>query len=672
MYNEKTNTIEILVPSDSWIGGGWYGFSLQSISTEVGKYPDANITLLINNLGGDVSEALAIRAYLEQEAAKGKSIKAKFVGFSASAATVMVMAIGVERTMDEYSYVLIHNAHGLGYGEAKDLQDAANDLQKFTDTIANIYAAIGTKTATKMAEVMDAAQWLSAKECLALGIIDSIVKGTSETQMTAQNNKVIIKNKNLPPMNTTPENQEGMMEKAFRRVMASMGISANNIAPTPQNQIVATDELPTDTPEMETETPEAATSIANNAVTTPTNTPMSIIQPTMDQPKNIGLTVTNNFAFKRAKVGNATKVVPIAKPRQKLNQVEAYFVKHMLGQDLPKNCGCGDVPNNLDHLNWTAISAELGDQVVEIANEIVINRFARTFGNGIPTSWGYIRDREYTNIQASFGEFLQPWGCDFNPKGLTTFDLVKNIPRAVKGDLALCDGALAQSYFNYLLNESHSPFEHPLAMWLAERMVEQAAIDNVSVFWFGEYSTTDIDTPGVSALDSYNGIHTLVDTAITDGAVLPITTGAYNALSNNATTMLAAFRAGFPQGWAGQSITIYCSPTFAENYAKENDIKYDSAITEFSDYRELDPIRIQYTNHYLVPQLSFGAGSRLIAVKPGNIMFMGGRPQDWGTIRSEICGRKHCFMFDAVAGAGINSFNPLWLNVNEQVNTLNY
>lgn len=666
-YNETDLNITIHVTSDMGIGG-WYGFTKQNIIDAIIQYPDAEgINLVINNYGGDLAEALSIRSYLGELAAAGKKIKAHFVGFSASAATVMVMHPAIERVMDEYGYMLIHNARSAIWdGEAKDFRQAADDLDKFSDTIADIYVEVAGKSKAKIKALMDEGKWLSAAAVKEAGLVSDIVKGSKDTAATAAANKKFINQ--FPNMNNMEKQskQTNKLTSAFSVLVAALGLNPseiimNNAAPPADSDEGVDNESNQHDETLNLDEPKKDTPVAK--IVYPAPSPSNV------QPLTMGKYY--NFAQKEVMKGS-TKVkqlVAVAKPNSgKLNVVEAYYIKHVLGRDLPANCGCGSVPAALDHLDWSAISAELGDQVVEVATNIVINRFKVTFGAYIPSSWGHIRDRIYTQLTASFGEFLQPWGCGFNPKGLATFDLQSNIPRAVKGDLTICDGLLAQTYFNYLLTNNYMPYEHPLAMWLAEQVIESAMVDVVKAFWFGVYNPANIDTPAASVYDCFDGVHTIVDNAITAGTVLPIPTGAYNALTNNATAMLEAFTSGFEAAWWGQSVVIYCSPRFAQLYAQENlnNCMSCTPANEYYGWTELQPLRVMHTNHFLVPTIAFGAGDRLIATIPGNILFMGGNPNEWQTIRTERNGRQVCMYFDAVGGAAVQSLLPRFFAVNDQ------
>lgn len=667
-YNENNQTLTIHVTSDIGIGG-WYGFTKQNIVNAVVQYPDAeSITFIINNYGGDLAEALSIRSYLGELAAEGKKIKAHFVGFSASAATVMVMHPAIERAMDEYAYMLIHNARSAIWdGEAKDFRDVADDLDKFSDTITDIYVEVSGQSKPKIKALMDEGKWLSAKDVKKNGLVNEIVKGSETTAATTNRDQKFINQ--FPTMKMEKETPKKGLASAFNALIVAMGLQPNEI-------IMNSGMPPAESDEGVDEfTPPPPVTEVDDGLKADTPAPVAkIVYPTPSpSPLSFNQTMGRYFNFAQKEVvKGGTKVrqrVAVAKANSsKLNVVEAYYIKHVLGRDLPANCGCGSVPAALDHLDWSAISEQLGDQVVEVATNIVIDRFKATFGAYIPSSWGHVRDRIYTQLTASFGDFLQPWGCGFNPKGLASFDLQSNIPRAVKGDLTICDGLLAQTYFNYLLTNSYMPYEHPLAMWLAEQVIESAMVDVVKAFWFGVYNPANIDTPAAAALDCFDGIHTIVDNAITAGTVLPIPTGAYNALTNNATAMLEAFTSGFEPAWWGQSVVIYCSPRFAQLYAQENlnNCMSCTPANEYYGWTELQPLRIMHTNHFLVPTIAFGAGDRLLATIPGNILFMGGNPNEWQTIRTERNGRQICMYFDAVGGAAVQSLSPRFFAVNDQ------
>jgi hypothetical protein len=94
------------------------------------------IDLRINSPGGEAMEGVAILNLLRSHPAK---VVATVDGLAASAASFI--AAGADETiMARNSQLMIHDAWGLCVGNAQDMKDLADALDKLSDNIASIYA----------------------------------------------------------------------------------------------------------------------------------------------------------------------------------------------------------------------------------------------------------------------------------------------------------------------------------------------------------------------------------------------------------------------------------------------------------------------------------------------------------------------------------------------------
>lgn len=151
---------------------------------ELAKYPNvAEINVYINSNGGSVFEGTAIYNQLRRHPAK----KTVYIdGFACSIASVIAMA-GDEIVMPKNALMMIHNPWMYTYGNAADLRKAADDL----DTIAKgSRQAYLTKAGEKLdeerlAEMMDAETWLTAEECLNLGLADRYAEKDADLSLAA-------------------------------------------------------------------------------------------------------------------------------------------------------------------------------------------------------------------------------------------------------------------------------------------------------------------------------------------------------------------------------------------------------------------------------------------------------------------------------------------------------
>ena len=138
-----------------------------------------DITLRINSVGGDVFEAQAMYSYLKSHPA---NITVRVDGLAASAASVVAMA-GNKVIMSTGSLMMIHNPAGGVWGEAEDMRDTAEILDKIRDTIANVYIAKTGLDREKIISMMDEETWMSATEAHNLKFCDEVEESVAVTAM---------------------------------------------------------------------------------------------------------------------------------------------------------------------------------------------------------------------------------------------------------------------------------------------------------------------------------------------------------------------------------------------------------------------------------------------------------------------------------------------------------
>ena len=138
---------------------------------ELAKYPDASeIHLYINSYGGSVFEGTAIYNQLRRHPAK------KIVhidGFACSVASLIAMA-GDEVVMPRNAMMMIHNAWVYACGNAAELRKAADDLDVINrgNRQAYLQKAGDKLTEETLIEMLDAETWLTAEDCIRLGLAD--------------------------------------------------------------------------------------------------------------------------------------------------------------------------------------------------------------------------------------------------------------------------------------------------------------------------------------------------------------------------------------------------------------------------------------------------------------------------------------------------------------------
>lgn len=150
---------------------GMWGISAKDFINELQKNPDAkSINLSIHSPGGSVLEGLAIYNALISHPAK---IYGHVAGIAASAASFVLMASDYI-SMPENAFIMIHNAHGGAIGDAEELRDTADVIEKLQNTIVNIYEKRTGQEREDLIAMMNKETWLTSDEALQKGFIDTI------------------------------------------------------------------------------------------------------------------------------------------------------------------------------------------------------------------------------------------------------------------------------------------------------------------------------------------------------------------------------------------------------------------------------------------------------------------------------------------------------------------
>ena len=140
-----------------------------------------NIRLLINSPGGSVFEALAIFNALR---VSGKNIEVHVLGIAASAASYLAM-VGNKIVMPGNTYMFLHNPINGVYGNAGDMREMADILDKLGTSLTAEYAKRFKGTDAALDKLLADESYLSAAECLAYGLCDEV---TDEIEATAEFN----------------------------------------------------------------------------------------------------------------------------------------------------------------------------------------------------------------------------------------------------------------------------------------------------------------------------------------------------------------------------------------------------------------------------------------------------------------------------------------------------
>lgn len=165
---------------------GEWGVSAQDFVNDLRGVKAQAIDLHVNCEGGEVFDGLAMYESLVQHPAE---ITAYVDGIAASAASFLVQAAS-RIVMAPRARMMIHDAHGIVMGNARDMREMATLLDDLSDTIADIYAErTGTRASWRAAmragEGGPDGTWYDAAAAVKAGLADE-VRGADGKASTGQ------------------------------------------------------------------------------------------------------------------------------------------------------------------------------------------------------------------------------------------------------------------------------------------------------------------------------------------------------------------------------------------------------------------------------------------------------------------------------------------------------
>ena len=154
--------------------GDWSEVSARDVVTrllELTRTYD-KIDIRINSGGGEVYRGLAIYEALRNSAA---NLTIYVDGIAASMAAIIALC-GKPLYMSPYARLMLHNVSGGSWGNSKELRRVAEEMEQLQGTLAKMIAGRLGKTPEEIETTYFDGEdhWLTAQECLSMGLIDGI------------------------------------------------------------------------------------------------------------------------------------------------------------------------------------------------------------------------------------------------------------------------------------------------------------------------------------------------------------------------------------------------------------------------------------------------------------------------------------------------------------------
>jgi len=218
---------------------GYWGVTARQFASNMKALGDLDhINLHIHSPGGDVFDGIAIYNLLNSHTAS----KTVYIdGLAASMASVIAM-VGNPIIMPENAMMMVHKPWGITGGDANDMRDYADLLDKVEAVLIPSYAKKTGKTPDELALMLGEETWMTAQECLEHGFADQI--STAVQAMARINSKRIeefdampnaLKNMITKPKATTQNPPEPQNPPVAPVVPGPAALDENTI----RNQVIA-------------------------------------------------------------------------------------------------------------------------------------------------------------------------------------------------------------------------------------------------------------------------------------------------------------------------------------------------------------------------------------------------------------------------------------------------
>lgn len=158
---------------------GFWGVTAQDFADDVTKLTSRVLNVHINSPGGEVFDGLAIMNTLRQHPAE---VRVFVDGLAASAASFIAVGAAAPGHLNiaRNAEMMIHDAMGWAVGNAAEMRDLADRLDKVSDNIADVYAQRAGGDVATWRAAMKAETWYTGAEAVAAGLADRVTGETDE------------------------------------------------------------------------------------------------------------------------------------------------------------------------------------------------------------------------------------------------------------------------------------------------------------------------------------------------------------------------------------------------------------------------------------------------------------------------------------------------------------
>ena len=217
---------------------GGFGVNAKSFIDAVRATGAKRINLRINSPGGSVFDGIAIYNFL-----RGQDVTVQIDGLAASISSIIALAGKTVRIAGN-GFFMIHNPWGGAIGEADEMRQTADLLDKIRDSLIGTYAAKTGKDYETIKTWMDSETWFSAAEAKEAGFVDEV---TDEIAFAASTRSF----RNAPDAlkavsKTAPQAARRAFDKGVQQVEDGKGGDGLEAATVKEARSLKAGEIPTE------------------------------------------------------------------------------------------------------------------------------------------------------------------------------------------------------------------------------------------------------------------------------------------------------------------------------------------------------------------------------------------------------------------------------------------
>lgn len=192
------------------IGKDWFGDgnSAEDFAKQLNELSPKPLDIRIDSGGGDVYEAFAICSAIQRY--EGETV-AYIDGLAASAASYIAVVCD-KIVMNDYAFLMIHNAWTYCCGNADYLLDCAERLNLIDSTLASIYEKRSDFTLDEIKELMAAETWFTAQDALDHNLAQEVIE-TEERMAAFIDTEIAAHYNNVPAAISVRDNGQNEQQK---------------------------------------------------------------------------------------------------------------------------------------------------------------------------------------------------------------------------------------------------------------------------------------------------------------------------------------------------------------------------------------------------------------------------------------------------------------------------